>query len=113
MRVGFHAVPSAKVAESILKGGFADLASVDAGYYGHGSYFTLDLPYALSHYAKPDSNSCQHVLVCAIVWGNAYPVIEMPDPVLPDSLYGKPCVPRHDAHVVCVDGTQQVGWWVR
>ena len=108
VRVGFHAVPNGEVAEKILKSGFADLAVLDPGYFGQGTYFSLDLPYALSHYSKPDGEGCQHVLVCAILWGNAYPVIEIPHPDKAESLYAKPCAPSHDAHIVCVDGTEDL-----
>ena len=100
-------MPNRVVADKILKSGFADLAVLDPGYFGQGTYFSLELPYVLSHYAKPDSEGCQHVLVCAILWGNAYPVIEMPAKDIEETLYAKPCAPSHDAHVVCVDGTEE------
>ena len=48
--IAFHAVPSEDVAKSILKGGFAPLQQVDAGYFGKGVYMTLDAKYAIEEY---------------------------------------------------------------
>ena len=46
----FHACRSVDTALSICRTGFAALASLDAGYYAQGLYFTLDLDYAVRQY---------------------------------------------------------------
>ena len=46
----FHAAPSEDVAKSILRGGFAQLQKLDAGYFGKGIYMTLDAKYAVEEY---------------------------------------------------------------
>ena len=45
--LAFHAAPSEEVAKSILRGSFAQLQKLDAGYFGKGIYMTLDAAYAV------------------------------------------------------------------
>ena len=52
MRIAFHAVGCLSVAHSILRSNFADLCTLDEGYYGTDTYFSFDLPYVLRHYAR-------------------------------------------------------------
>lgn len=94
--VGFHAVKSAAVADQILRTGFAALAKLDPGYFGQGLYFTPDFEYAKNVYAG--DAGC--VILCALCFGNPFPVIEHPSS--PESMLGRPCMPRYDAHVAVV-----------
>jgi len=97
LRLMFHATSSKDIALKICSTGFASLATTDAGYYGQGIYFTPNLDYATSCYGE-------NVLVCAVLTGNSYPVIESPDE--PNDLLGKPVVPKYDSHIVVVDKLQ-------
>jgi len=87
-----------KVARSICCTGFANLSSVDDGYYGKGIYFTSSAMYAYTYY----SNSPEPVLiVCWILTGNVYPVIEAhnnPDPA--KNLLAKPLVSGYNSHYI-------------
>jgi hypothetical protein len=89
----YHACHNAATALSICRTGFAALASLDAGYYSQGLYFSLELDYALEQYGMDmlDPEGRATVLVCDAVVGNVYPVIEHPrDPAR--SLLGRPQV---------------------
>ena len=79
-----------------------ELASLDAGWYSQGLYFTFELEYAVDQYGQPDDDGHIAVLVCNVVVGNMYPVIESPHSGEPASLKGKPPVPKYDAHGVFV-----------
>lgn len=105
--IGFHAVPSLQVAGSILKGNFANLSKLDDGYIGSGIYLTFDLDYAFEEYGvnlyKMDEVP---VIVCAVVIGNPFPVIECHAcgygscPGAGDTnYYGKSIVASSGAHV--------------
>ena len=48
----FHACRSEEVALAICGGGFAVLATLDAGFYGQGLYFSMDLAYAAEVYGR-------------------------------------------------------------
>ena len=96
----FHAAPSLEVAKTICATGFAQLAATDAGWFSQGLYFTFELDYAVENYGTPDADGNVTVLVCNVVVGNLYPVIEDPDGAT--SLKGKPGVPKYDAHGVLV-----------
>ena len=88
---------SMSVAESIFQSNFADLCTIDrghahstrhrlryetqshvpsgcfhTGFFGCGTYFSMDLPYVLTHYAKrdPADNLCT---VCASIGSYAWP----------------------------------------
>ena len=63
MRIAFHAVGCLSVAHSILRSNFADLCTLDEGYYGTDTYFSFDLPYVLRHYGGPDQDGLHTVLV--------------------------------------------------
>jgi len=63
------------VAYSIITTSFVALAKGDAGYYGKGLYFTTSAEYALPYFATKPSPT---VLICFLITGNSYPVIEHP-----------------------------------
>lgn len=48
----FHACRSEEVALAICGGGFAALATLDAGFFGQGLYFSTDLAYAAGVYGR-------------------------------------------------------------
>jgi hypothetical protein len=110
----FHACRR-EAAMEICKGGFAKLASLDEGYYGLGLYFSFDLKYVVEQYGlgggDPDKSMADEdgnvtVIVCNVVVGNLYPVVEHPAPAqsAAGSLKGKAQVPKYDAHGVVVEG---------
>jgi hypothetical protein len=103
VHICFQAVPDFGTATKILEGGFAELSN-NGAMYGLGSYFSMDLEYVLTRYARADIDGLRTVLVCAAACGSPYPVIE--DPAGAHSLVWGPCVPRHDAHVVLVDSRE-------
>ena len=75
--------------------GFAQLSTTDAGFYSQGYYFTFELEYAVEQYGEPfDAEGNVAVIVCNVVVGNMYPVIEAPGD--PHSLNGKPAVPKYE-----------------
>lgn len=88
----FHGVKSEDIAWKICDNGFANLSSLDEGWYGKGIYFTSNLQYALYYaqtYGTPNSNGEYSILLSYVLLGNSYPVIE--NSRLIDSLKGKPC----------------------
>uniref|UniRef100_A0A7S4BV58 non-specific serine/threonine protein kinase n=1 Tax=Chrysotila carterae TaxID=13221 RepID=A0A7S4BV58_CHRCT len=99
--IAFHAAPNESVALSVLRGNFAVLQRLDAGYYGQGIYLTLDADYAVEAYGRTVHQQEQvPLLVCAVAVGNMLPVVEMPRS--PEGFMGKAMVGRADAHVSVV-----------
>ena len=94
------------VARSICASGFAQLSTTDSGFFSQGYYFSFDLGYVVREYGVPDADGNVAVIVCHVVVGNLYPVIEVPATHGGDaarSLEGKPPVPKYDAHGILVD----------
>jgi len=89
------------IAKSIITTSFVALARGDAGYYGKGLYFTTSAKYALPYFA---SKQKPVVLICYVITGNAYPVIEHPR--AKNTLMGTALVPNfHSHYVLCrIDG---------
>jgi len=89
------------VAYSIITTSFVALAKGDAGYYGKGLYFTTSAEYALPYYATKPSPT---VLICFLITGNSYPVIEHPRGQ--KNLMGSALMPNfHSHYVLCrIDG---------
>jgi len=89
------------VAYSIITTSFVALAKGDAGYFGKGLYFTTSAEYALPYFATKPSPT---VLICFLITGNAYPVIEHPR--AKDNLMGSALKPNfHSHYVLCrIDG---------
>lgn len=83
------------IAKSIVSKGFCALASLDAGYYGKGIYFTSSATYASSYYSNKD-DPC--IIVALGIFGNSYPVIEHPNS--DNSMLGKPIVSGYQSHYV-------------
>ena len=92
----FHAAPTEEIARSVLRGNFAILQKLDAGFFGQGIYMTLDAPYCIEAYGGETYGlqDAVPVLVCAVVVGNTLPVVEMPH--APDGFLGKPIASRAD-----------------
>jgi len=87
---------------SIAAQGFCALASLDAGFYGKGIYFTTFTNYAIPYFIKKTRPA---VLVSLGVFGNAYPVIEAA--TAEGSLLGQPIMSGYQSHYVVTkkDGT--------
>ena len=71
----YHAAPSEVVVHQILLGGFAILQRLDDGWFGQGIYLTTDAHYAIDEYGQ---GVAVPLLVCAVLIGNMFPVIESP-----------------------------------
>ena len=102
-----------KVAKSILRGNFANLSKLDAGYFGAGMYFTLDPDYAMLEYGGgnigdgwPGAEEALPLVFAATLAGNCFPVIELPHDANgdrnPEGFLGAPFVGASDSHVVLV-----------
>jgi len=89
------------VATSIITTSFVALAKGDAGYYGKGLYFTTSAEYALPYFATKPSPT---VLICYLITGNSYPVIEHPKGA--KNFMGSALMPNfHSHYVLCrIDG---------
>jgi len=59
----------------IMVSGFASLSTLDTGYYGKGMYFTSYAIYTIPYFI-PAPDPC--ILICFILPGNPYPVVEQP-----------------------------------
>ena len=103
----FHAVAGGfDVARSICTTGFAALSATDLGYFSQG-YFSFELDYVVQQYGGDgDADGNVAVIVCNVVVGNMYPVIENPGG--PNSLNGKPPVPKYDCHGVILRSVRPV-----
>jgi hypothetical protein len=110
----FHG-PRLEHVDSICKNGMVSVRKMDAGYFGSGCYFTLNIEYAL-RYAKghfdeipraPPADGRYPVIMFAAWIGMAYPVTPDTDysngPDQPSNYFGRPLKPGFDCHVVCVN----------
>jgi len=86
---------SEEVAYSIITTGFVALSKLDSGYYGKGIYFTTSVEYALPYFA---TKSKPTVIICLVISGNAYPVIEHPH--YDGSFMGTAMTPGYHSHYV-------------
>lgn len=96
----FHTCKDIETAQKICAQGFAPLSTRDPGIFGHGNYFSLDLHYSAGTYGDVEAGVAT-VIVCDVVVGNVYPVIEDPDQPC-TSLKGKPGMGTYDAYFVAV-----------
>jgi hypothetical protein len=83
------------IAKSIASKGFCALASLDAGFYGKGIYFTTYTNYAIPYFMNKSEPA---VLVTLGTFGNIYPVIEHPQHY--NNLVGKPLISGYQSHFV-------------
>lgn len=83
------------IAKSIVSKGFCALASLDAGYYGKGIYFTSSALYARTYYLNKD-DPC--LIIALGIFGNAYPIIENPNDN--NSMLGRPIMSGYQSHYV-------------
>jgi len=86
---------SEDVAFNIVKGGFVALASLDAGYYGKGIYFTTYVLYTIPYFV---SKPAPAIIVSLACLGNPFPVVEGHQD--PDSLSGQPTISGYQSHYV-------------
>lgn len=112
----YHGTSSLEVALKIVKGGMKMLNTTDQGWYGQGYYFTPDLATAKCYSRQDDSaKGLRYVVVCAVLCGNVYPVVEHPvdgsSVVMGDAeaagdhptLTGRGLVSGFDTHIAWVD----------
>ena len=108
--LAFH-VTTMDVARLILRGNMAELSRLDAGYFGQALYFSLDAIYSLMEYGEGYYELEQiPLLLCAVVVGNGYPVIESPyqcppadvNAVNPAGHLGQPIMSGADHHFAVV-----------
>jgi len=83
-------------AYKIVTTGFVALAQLDSGYYGKGIYFTTSVQYALPYFISKEFPT---VIVCLVISGNAYPVIEHPYNSK-NTLIGAALMPGYQSHYV-------------
>eukprot|EP00457_Paulinella_chromatophora_P000567 gb/GEZN01000567.1/.p1 GENE.gb/GEZN01000567.1/~~gb/GEZN01000567.1/.p1 ORF type:complete len:1268 (-),score=185.79 gb/GEZN01000567.1/:244-4047(-) len=89
----------ADVVPLILRGGFVALSKLDQGFFGKGIYLTHSLEYAIAYAQLADlkSKDVVTILVCAVVFGNPFPVIGC------DRVEGQGVANgKYDSHVVAV-----------
>jgi len=80
---------------TIASNGFAALATLDAGFYGKGIYFTTYVKYTIPYCC---SKSNPAILICLLLPGNPFPVCE--DPSKPESFLGQPIQSGYQSHYV-------------
>uniref|UniRef100_A0A6B2L0J6 SAM domain-containing protein n=1 Tax=Arcella intermedia TaxID=1963864 RepID=A0A6B2L0J6_9EUKA len=98
----FHGT-SIETAWKIVQTGFATVATLDAGWYGRGIYFTSHVDYAkyYSGLAYPKSPEKRCIILVMVVAGNSFPVTE--NHLGEDSLSGKPVYSTgYQSHYVTV-----------
>lgn len=89
---------------SFLNLGFANLSTVDGGFFGKGIYLTGSVRYALPYVVNEKKNPA--LLVCFVVPGNVYPVIE--DTNSQETLFGKPLQSGYQSHYVLTNAKGEV-----
>jgi len=87
---------SLKKASKIAATGFASLSTLDQGFYGKGMYFTSSVIYTLP-YITALSDPC--ILICFLLPGNPYPVIEHPQDA-EGSLLGSHIISGYQSHYI-------------
>jgi len=99
------------LAEKIAQTGFANLSSLDAGFFGSGIYFSTHVMYTLPYFSTKKSPA---VILSYIIPGNTYPVVEHHRSA--QSLLGKPMQGGYNSHYVvtnkngsCIDKRQHDG----
>ena len=93
---------SARVAAQITETGFSALSSLDAGYYGRGTYFSSSSRYTLPYCFTKKRPS---VMLCLTSPGNPNPIVE--DRREPNSHLGSPIQSGYQSNYVLttVDGS--------
>jgi len=80
---------------SVASSGFANLALLDEGFYGRGMYFSSSALYTLP-YIVTKKNPC--IMICFIIPGNPYPVIE--SVTVKPNYRGAPITSGYQSHFV-------------
>lgn len=100
----FHAVPNYNIGLKVLQNNFAVLQKLDDGYIGQGIYVTLDAQYAIEEYGRNNYGlSRMFLVVCVIVMGNSFPVVEFPQ------YKGHTIVAGADSHI-CLMAHDEDAW---
>jgi len=74
---------SVEVAWKVCATGFANLSTLDSGFYGKGIYFTTYAMYAVPYFSKASSPA---IVISFVLPGHTFPVIE--DPTLEKGIVG-------------------------
>jgi len=82
----------------IASGGFAARLTIEQGFYGKGMYFCSSANYALPYALNDGNNEEPAILICFVLPGNPYPVIENPESK--NSLIGKTLEQGFQSHYV-------------
>jgi len=90
----FHGT-SLVLSEKIFEAGFANLSSLDSGFFGKGIYFTSSSKYTIP-YMSSRTRPC--VIMSWLLPGNPFPVTE--DPEGPASLLGTALQSGYNSHYV-------------
>jgi len=86
------------LAEKIAQVGFANLSTLDAGFFGRGIYFSSYVEYTLPYILMKKNPS---ILVSYVCTGHTYPVIEQHKG--PESLLGASIMTGYSSHYVVTD----------
>jgi len=81
----------------IAEGGFVALSTTDDGYYGKGIYFTTSANYTVPYFKQHEHPA---IIICLVIPGNPYPVIE--DPRNDSPIRGKAILLGYQSHYVVV-----------
>jgi hypothetical protein len=84
-----------ETAWAVASSGFANLGLLDDGFFGKGMYFSSSATYTLPYFSCKQ-NPC--VIICLVLTGNPYPVIEAPKD--PNSFKGKALTSSYQSHYV-------------
>ena len=107
---------SAAVADEIMSKGPAALATLDAGFFGSGIYFTPQPEYAAAYaagcfapqFSAPNADGDHVILLCAVCVGSVYPITraaDYPAHGKASKFKGKPLHSGCDAHHALVDSS--------
>jgi len=89
---------SKEIALKICQAGFANLSSLDDGWYGKGIYFSTSAMYCIPYFLERKNPA---VLICFLCPGNPYPVTEKYRGKR--SLLGKALKSKYQSHYVAVN----------
>eukprot|EP01124_Arcella_intermedia_P029498 TRINITY_DN6241_c0_g2_i1.p1 TRINITY_DN6241_c0_g2~~TRINITY_DN6241_c0_g2_i1.p1 ORF type:complete len:901 (+),score=172.91 TRINITY_DN6241_c0_g2_i1:317-2704(+) len=81
---------SGDIGWNIIETGFASLATLDAGFYGKGIYFSTSASYITPYFSTKDHPT---ILICLTLPGNPFPVTDK-------SYHGKPIRNGYQSHYV-------------
>jgi len=84
------------LAQKIGQTGFANLSTLDDGWFGKGIYFSTSIKYCEPYYLSKRSPV---IIISYVLLGEVYPVREQH--IAEDSLIGRSIMPGYNSHYVC------------